>query len=233
MKILLQLACIYILLIGCDYGKSSSENSSKTSLEIKKSNQPTPVATFERNLNIFVLMSNDSTIQLTFSQTDSLPLIIPNKPYVVFVRENIISGMSSKSLMLVNIFSLKESIVTDKKPFPNQEDSYKLMEIKQPMIMDNGESVMFITDKYAKASQLVKVNISSGEWTDKFTAEWYKPFNMGHFKNHYLVGQSIIRENGYGIYYSLVDDSGNVIKQFKNKESMKDFEEQLSKKDFN
>lgn len=212
--------------------KGSNQNLEKNKRTEKAVSQNTPniypVATFERNLNIFALLSNDSTVQLTFNGSDSLPFLLNKKPDVVFVREREISGFKSYAIMFVNVFSLEESIITDRKPYQDGNDgSNHILNIRQQSIVDNGQSIMFITEKYATGDQLVKVNISSGVWTELFAADWYEKLNSNKFKNHYLIGKSMIGKDGRDIYYRLVDEAGELVKEFKNKESMNTFKKSV------
>lgn len=224
---------ILLLFIFCLSQSCSNTTENKAEKQIKNiDNQEyqnlKADAVYERGLNIYALLSNDSTIQLTFNKSDSLPFIIPRKDYVVFVRTNKVSGYETKALMLVNIFNLKESIITDEKPYVDGQDiSNSILEIRQPSLSLDGKSILFITEKYATGSQLVMVNISSGKWTELFTAEWYQEIKKKPYEGHFLVGQSIIGDNGRGIYYRLVDSTGQVVKKFDSKESMAAFEKTL------
>lgn len=86
---------------------------------------------------------------------------------------------------------------------------------------------MFVTEKYATANQLVKVNLKTGKWTELFSAESFEQIAKNPYFGFFLVEQSALGENGRDIYYRLVDSTGNIIKKFSNLENMKTFSENL------
>jgi outer membrane protein assembly factor BamB len=240
MRIFKQLTLILILLNSCNL-KEDNSNSTKlnqkselvnnnqknerdSELKANSNNVVQPSKIIERENNIFVIMTDGSTKQLTFNQSDIYPILLPNNTEVVYVRVQNMSGYKSKKIMIVDINDLKERVLTDQKPYLDGLDgTSEILTVDNPILSTDGNSILFVTEKYATGNQLVKVDLKTGKWTELFPAETFEQLTISPFKGHYLVGQSDIGENGRGTYYRLVDSKGNIVKKFNDERSMMNF----------
>ncbi len=126
--------------------------------------------------------------------------------------------------MKVNIEDGKENIISDQKPYEDGlEGTTNIINIYSPTLSLDGKSVLFITEKWATANELVKVDLESGKWTELFTAESFEQINKEPYKGFFLVSQSDIGEEGRDIFFRLVDDKGKIVKKFKDEQEMKEF----------
>lgn len=240
MRIFKQLTLILIFLNSCNL-KEDNSNSTKSNqkpeqvnnnqknerdseLKANSNNVVQPSKIIERENNIFVIMTDGSTKQLTFNQSDIYPILLPNNTEVVYVRVQNMSGYKSKKIMIVDINDLKERVLTDQKPYLDGLDgTSEILTVDNPILSTDGNSILFVTEKYATSNQLVKVNLKTGKWTELFHAETFEQLNTNPYKGHFLVGQSDIEENGRGIYYRLLDSQGNIVKKFNDERSMMNF----------
>lgn len=183
---------------------------------------------FERDKNIYLALTNGKEKQLTFNQTDSEPILVDDKGYVVFIRsQGSAYNNQTKKIMKVNIGDLAESVITDQKPYKD-EWGKEIFHVGSLTLSLDKKSVLFTTEKYATGSQMVSVNLDNGEWTEKFTAETFEIIDKGEYKGYFLAGQSDIEEGmGRDIYFRLLNDSGRIIKKFSDEESMRTFKNGL------
>ena len=183
----------------------------------------------EEDGNIYVVLTDGTKKQLTSDQIDSDPVLLPDNEQVIFVRNQFVNEHQIKIIMQIRIDDLNASLLTDQKPYEDGlYGTYDIMEIINPTVSLDGKHLFFVTEKYATGSQLVKVNIETGEWTELFTAESFEIIDKGSYKGNFLVGQSLIEdENGRDIYYRLLDESGKIIKKFSDEESMNVFKAEL------
>lgn len=184
--------------------------------------------TFERDKNIFVALTNGKEKQLTFNQSDSDPIFIADKNYVIFVRSQGSGYSQTKKVMRVNIDNLAESILTEQKPYKDSDGEMKIYSVNHLTLSLDKKSILFVTEKYVTGNQLVKVNLENGNWTEMFSAENFEIIDKGEYKGYFLVGQSDIEEGrGRNVYYRLLNESGEIIKKFSDEESMRVFKNGL------
>ncbi len=181
-----------------------------------------PAKTFERDKNIYIAMTDGKEKQLTFNQTDSDPIFIADNDYVVFVRSQSMGG-NNKKIMLVNVNNLSEILITDQKSYKDSEGGNEIFSVRHLTLSSDKKSILFVTEKYVTGSQMVKVNLENGDWTEMFTAEIFEVIDKGEYKGYFLAGQSDIEDRGRDVYYRLLNDSGRIIKKFSDEESMRKF----------
>ncbi|MCE3229389.1 MAG: hypothetical protein K0S32_3940 [Bacteroidetes bacterium] len=187
-----------------------------------------PAKVHEKNKNVYVAFEDGTEKQLTFNGTDNDPILVKDEGLVVFVRDDINPAVQRKQLMCVNIDDLSESVITQKKPFEDGlEGTTDILNIINPTLTPDGKEILFVTEKYATANELVQVNIKTGMWTDLFTAESFEQINSGQYKGFFFAAQSDIGENGRDIFYRLVNDSGTIIKKFSDEEAMNAFRKEM------
>ncbi|NOS90950.1 MAG: DUF4339 domain-containing protein [Cyclobacteriaceae bacterium] len=210
----------------------------------KKENQRLvnkPLAAAENSGNVYALFPNGIKKQLTFNQTDSDPILLPDKEQIIFVRSearrkvkelffsNDEINYKVKKVMLVNVNDSRESVLTDQKLYEDGQDgTHEILKIDNPVLSLDKNYLMFVTEKYATGSELVMVNLKTGVWTELFTAEWFEQIDKEPYKGYFFAAQSIVGDKGRGIYYRLVDTTGQVIKEFSDKENLDKFKSTLN-----
>ena len=207
MKPIISIIVIILLWTSCSYNKAAK--------------------TFERDKNIYVAMTDGKEKQLTFNQTDTDPILIEGKDYIVFLRSQGFSDFQSIKIMKVNIKDLAEAVITDQKSYQDFEGKNQIFSVRNLTLSFDKKSLIFVTEKYATGSQMVKVNLENGEWTEMFTAEVFEIIDKGEYAGYFLAGQSDIEDRGRDVYYRLLNDSGRIIKKFSDEESMRSFKATL------
>lgn len=186
-----------------------------------------------REGNIFT-RTNKKEKQLTFCGCDSDPVLLENNK-ILFIRfeegfrpsiededENV--TYRCHKIMTVDIETLLEETITQRKPFEDGLDGTReILRVENPALSLDGKYLYFVTEKYATASQFVKVEIQSGKWIELFSAESFELITEGPHKNRFLVATSEIRTKGRDIYYSLRDEEGKVYKEFDSEKSLMKF----------
>ena len=126
--------------------------------------------------------------------------------------------------MTVNISNLKERLVTEAKPYKDGLDNTtEILSVGNPTLSLDNAYLYFSTEKWATASQLVKVYLETGKWTEIFSAGYFEFIKNGDFKGNFIIGKSEIRDKGRATYYMIVNESGESIKDFANEEVMYKF----------
>jgi len=254
MKLNLISIIFFFLLTGCKEKAINNNNHTDTNELVKqevpikkstnhkviKSEKSNPIVKKEiakaimKNHNIFAVFSNSTLKQLTFNDSDYFPYLLKNENKVLFIR-NIkdnsgYQDYTKKAIMKVDIDNLKETIITNKKPYLDGNDrSDEILTIGNPTISKDLQFIYFIVEKYATSNQLVKVNLKNGKWTELFSAETFELLTKPPYKNNFIIGGSEIRDKGRDIYYKLVDISGKTIKEFDSKESVDKFKNEINK----
>lgn len=67
------------------------------------------------------------------------------------------------------------------------------------------------------------MNLSTGKWTELFSAENFTLVKKGIYKLLFLIGKSEIGYNGRDSYYKLYDEKGTLQKEFNDKSSFEKF----------
>lgn len=200
--------------------------------QIKRSNtaQSSNLTISLREGNIF-LHDDVTEKQLTFWGLDKSPFVLSNGT-IVFIRqeEALSSGNGGQStarkyythqLMSVDIRTTFEKVITDRKPFEDGLDgTHQILQMRTPTLSPDQKFLYFVTEKYATASQLVKVNVETGVWTELFSAESFELIPTQAGKHLFLIAKSEVRNRGRDIYYKLCDESGSVLKEFNSQENM-------------
>ncbi|MEY4876941.1 MAG: hypothetical protein RL708_2090 [Bacteroidota bacterium] len=188
---------------------------------IKTSKKHEAIRVEIKNKNVIVYYNNDSTKQLTFAGADQTPILLNNNT-VIFVRETYgnIDLPKIKRLMKVSIDNLIEETITDKKPFKDGIMSTNfILNIDQPTLSPDNNFLYFLTEKYATSFELVKVDLKTGRWIDLFDANTYSLMKCGQFKGLILVGKGEIRDKGRKMYYYLLNEKNEKLKEFESFES--------------
>lgn len=178
-----------------------------------------PSGLFLKDGNIYLVYKTGVTAQISFANSDRKPILGSKR--VVFFREEKIANrdrtFSSFKLMTIDVATLRESIVSDQKPFADGLDgSYRILQPGPLTFSVDETAVMFTIEKYVTASQLVQVKIDTGKWTELFSAEKIEVITAGKHKGKLLVGISEIRDKGRGVYYSICESDGKTLHQFSN-----------------
>ena len=124
-------------------------------------------------------------------------------------------------LVRVDIKTTFEKIVTGSKPYEDGLVGTKqILSMRSPTLSTDQKFLYFVTEKYVTASQLVKVKVDTGIWTELFSAESFELMSSDNGVHLFLIARSEIRNKGREIYYKLCDESGTVLKEFDSQESM-------------
>jgi|GEM_PF-1076109 len=178
-----------------------------------------------REGNIYFLRDGIET-QLTFSSSDKNPLMLENDK-IIFIRQEEGIGQIkyfTNKVMTVDTKLLFEETITNKKPYKDALDgSYEIFTLINPSLSLDKKYLLFVTEKYVTAGQLVKVEISTGKWSELFSAESFELILHGKFKGLFLIAKSEVRNRGRDIYYKLCDESGKILKEFDSETSLLKF----------
>lgn len=185
-----------------------------------------PSNIFVKEGNIYLTYANGDIKQITFIHSDISPVL--GQSLVIFFRGEKINKSNSEyfryKLVAIDVNSLKETIITDQKPFADGlTNSFEILEPRNLSISPDESNVVFIVEKYVTGSQLVQVNIKSGRWNELFSVEYFEKIASGKFKNQLLVGRSEVGEKGRGIYYTVCDHNGKTLLEFDDYENYMKF----------
>ena len=231
--------------VACSEAQQNDSISSTDSIESGLNSKPEQIQpkqveslfdqVFSKDGNIYVSKTGIAK-QVTFNSRDFYPVLVKKENRVYFFRgfqmsrERKVGLFRTErdefykySLMSVELEKLEEKLVTDKKSFQSQDPEGGIYTIDQPTLDPDGEHIYFTTGKYATGNELVKVSLKTGQWTELFPANSFERILSVNYLGYYLVGQSVIGENGRGIYYRLVDTNGEVVKKFDSHSSMEAF----------
>ncbi|MFC2111193.1 hypothetical protein ACFLQ5_01940 [Bacteroidota bacterium] len=231
-----KLTLLFFAFIICSFisGKNTSficmkkSNNLLHSSAVGKSNtNGNVVKVFVKDGNIFAVYSSSKTKQLTYMGSDTNPILLDTNT-VIYIREKqSIYGsddLTLKSIMIVNINTLIETIITNKQPYIdglNGTDEFLLIDNLQ-LSLDT-KYVYFLANKYATSAQLVKVEISTGKWFELFPANSYEYIIKGNYKGLFFITSREIVQNSLMDVYKIVNEEGNVKKEFKDYQSAKKF----------
>jgi hypothetical protein len=180
---------------------------------------------FIRQGNIYLSLKGKET-QITFSGNDKSPFMLSNEK-IIFVRQEEGIGKVkyyTHKIMSVDVNTLFEEVITDKKPYEDAQDSsHEIFRINNPTLSADRKFLYLVTERYVTADLLVKVEISTGKWTELFSAESFEMISKGKFKGLFLIARSEIKNRGRDIYYKLCDESGKVLKEFDSETSLMKF----------
>ncbi len=185
------------------------------------------------NGNIFYTNTDGSAKQITHSNSDEYPLLLPNAKVLFFRRQQLMelegglnpySSIESYKIMEVDVVTLKERVISDRKPFQDGLDgSKRLLYVFNPVISLNGKYVLFSCEYAATGYGIAKVNIASGRWEEVFAGHLLELIVRGPFKGALLGCRSEIRDRGRDSYCYVFSDKGKVLKEFGSEDAMNEF----------
>lgn len=198
----------------------------KTESALQKVKEKVVTNVYEKQGNIYVTFEDGSDKQLSKLNTDSEPFLLTKQNAIVCVRkkEELPGGYSTHKIMLINIGTGTEKVIADTKPFKDEvAGTTELITVETPKVSDDEQFLYFITEKYTNSSELVKININTGKWTELFLAENFELLNFDPYKGMFLAGQSDDLDRGPDIYYRVVVEDGRVVKDLNTYEEAKAF----------
>lgn len=212
--------CILIAFSNC------SNSPAKTESTTQKVKEKVVVNVYEKQGNIYVTFEDGSEKQLSKLNADSDPFLLTKQNAIVCVRkkEELPGGYSTHKIMLLNIGSGTEKVIADAKPFKDEvAGTTELVTVETPKVSDDQQFLFFITEKYSNSSELVKINLTTGKWTELFLAENFELLNFDPYKGMFLAGQSDDLDRGPDIYYRVLVEDGRVVKDLNTYEEAKAF----------
>ena len=182
--------------------------------------------------NVVVTLDDGTERQLTFTQSDEKPVLVPSRNKVIFVRnEKVVQGEKEyfrKKIMTVGVNDFLEEEISTQKPYKDgKNNTTEILRIDNPAISSNGDYLFFLANHTATTSQVIKMEIATGKWNLLFSAESFEMLNTGPFRDYFLIGRQEVGASGLGMYYYLVDRTGKQVKEFNSKESMEQFKNSI------
>ncbi len=193
-------------------------------------NSQSIISTFVNRGNIFIKLSNNSVKQITFSNSDLNPFLLKKRNEIVFTRKTYcdVDNPEAIKIMTVNLSSLLEKTLVSKKP--EQDGSYFttcLMTVTNPTLSLDEKYLYFITEAYTTSGGLVKVNLETGKWISLFDADFFELIKQGQYSSLLLVGKSEIKDKGRDIYYYLMNEKNQKLKEFETKQNYQQFKKSI------
>lgn len=185
---------------------------------------------FERNGNIFCTLPDSIERQLTFSNSDSNPLLLTCETAIVFIRNTFgdYDHPNTKKIMKVNYENLLETTITSKKSYVDGLVCTEFIyEIANPTLALDQKSIYFLTEAYATSGNLAKVNLETGNWEIISDAMDFELIEDGVYRNLFSIGKSQIKERGRDIYYYLINEKNETLKEFITKENYIEFKKNI------
>jgi hypothetical protein len=186
-----------------------SNSPAKTESTTQKVKEKVVVNVYEKQGNIYVTFEDGSEKQLSKLNADSDPFLLTKQNAIVCVRkkEELPGGYSTHKIMLLSIGSGTEKTLAENKPFKDEVAG----------------TTELITVETPKISELVKINLNTGKWTELFLAENFELLNFDPYKGMFLAGQSDDLDRGPDIYYRVLVEDGRVVKDLNTYEEAKAF----------
>ena len=190
------------------------------------------ISAYVENSNIFIEYSDRTIRQLTFTNSDSSPIMVKRENAILFIRnvagsffnENGDRIENVKKIMKVNCNSLIEKTIIDRKPFRDgADDTYYILNIEKPTLSLDGLYVYFLVECYVTSDELVKVDLRTGKMIKIFPADYFELIKKGQYKGLFFVGRSEIKGGGRDIYYYLVNEKNETLKEFDSEYNYKIF----------
>ena len=202
------------------------------SISVCASGQILPAKAFLKDKNVYVAFTDGSQKQLTFNGSDRDPVLLLKEKNIVFIRETpartAYGSYTINKIMKVNIKTLLETTLSDKKPYLDGLDgTFEILNVINPTLSLDEKFLIFGTEKYASGNQIVKVDLESGKWHELFSAESFELIKKGQFKGLFLIAKSEIGTRGRDLYYKLCDENGVVKKEFESEESLMRFRNEI------
>jgi hypothetical protein len=192
-----------------------------------------PAKAFVKDKNVHVAFTNGTSKQLTFNDSDRDPFLLPDNT-ILFIREFEVMGAHSNykihKIMTVDIKTLLEHVITDRKPYEDGNDgSTEMLVVERPVLSLDKKYIYFLADKYVTGNELVKVEIASGTWTECFPALDYELVDRGPFKGMFFAAVRDYGPNGPDTFFRMLDEKGTVKKEFANRQAMAKFRNEMVK----
>ncbi len=135
-------------------------------------------AAFIKDGNVVVRLDDGQERQLTFTQSDEKPILIPSGDKVIYVRnEKVIQGQKEyfrKKIMSVGVTDFLEEEISDQKPYKDgKNNTNEILRIDNPAISSDGKYFFFVANHTSTTSQVVKLEITTGKWNLLFSAEFH------------------------------------------------------------
>jgi hypothetical protein len=228
MKKLLLLCCLSVAVLTVD--ARCSKLSFGSNFFTQKVN--VIISAYIENSNVFIEYADKSVKQLTFANSDSSPILLKKENAILFIRKIPgtffnqdglrINGL--EKLMRVNCSSLIETIITDKKPFEDglYSTTY-IVDMRNPTLSLNELHVYLIIECYTTGYELVKVDIKTGKMIKLFPADNFELIKNGQYKGLFFVGRGEIKGGGRTMYYYLLNENNDILKEFDSEYSYRIF----------
>ncbi len=176
-----------------------------------------PSGLFLKDGNIYLVYPSGDKKQITFMNSDSKAIL--GKKKVIFFRGEQINDAKIRytryKLMSSDINTLRETIVTDQKPFADGSDnSFEILSPNYPNLSIDQSKLFFTIEKYATGSQLVQIDLKSGRWVELFPVDNFEFIIAGKYKNNLLVRRSETKDRGRDVYFQICDHYGKVLLEF-------------------
>ena len=221
----------YVILTGITVNARNVNSNFRLNLPIQ--NNLNIISAYIVNSNVFIRYANKSTKQLTFSNSDSSPIILKKENAILFIRSAAgdYNYPNVKKIMKVNCNSLIEKTLTDKKPFKDAvSDTYYILNIQNPTFSLDEQHLYFATECYVTGNELVKVDVTTGKWSRIFPANNFELIKRGQFKGLFLIGRSESKgAGGRSIYYYLVNEKNETLKEFDSEDNFRLFKKSAVK----
>ncbi len=188
------------------------------------------IRVFEKDKNIFAVFEGDNIKQITFSKADRDPLLMSTENTVVFIRDTFgdRNNHSVEKIMKVDYHTLFEQTVTNMKPYKGGLIStYFIHEASNPTISLDEKYIYFLADAYVTSANLVRVNLITGEWQIISDAVHFKLIKNGPYHNLILIGKAQIKTKGRDVYYYLINEKNEILKEFESRENFDAFKNYL------
>ncbi len=229
MKKLMILLCV--ILTGITINARNVSSNFRLGLPIQ--NKLNIVSAYVQNANVFIRYANRSAKQLTFSNSDSSPMILKKENAILFIRNAAgdYNYPNVKKIMKVNCSSLIEKTLTNKKPFKDAvSDTYYILNIQNPTFSLDEQHLYFATECYVTGNELVKVDVTTGKWNRIFPVSDFELIKKDQFKGLFLIGRSEAKGAGErSIYYYLVNEKNETLKEFDSEDSFRLFKKNAIK----
>lgn len=107
------------------------------------------ISTYVESRNIYIRYSDNTTKQLTFSNSDTNPFILQKDNSILFIRDAYgdVDNPKAKKIMKVNWNNSIEKTITAKKPFQDGlSATYYILSIENPTLSLDEKYIYFITN---------------------------------------------------------------------------------------
>jgi hypothetical protein len=182
--------------------------------------------------NIFGILNDGASKQITYLGKDINPLLSLDNKTVYFIRktgnfgEFEYEGQEQLAIMKVDLHELNEEKLTDTIRYSDWNLTLELFEVTDFSLSNDGQFLFFITQKWTTSGVLVKLNTQTKELTELSHGDRFEFLKNGQYKNHLIVKRSSIKNN-VGREWSnwLLNTSGEEIKEIGDDDAVIKFKE--------